>query len=221
MRVGGKRVRRGFLLVVSGPSGVGKNRLITELRKRMPDILYSISATTRQPRPGEVHGVDYFFMTDEEFNSWVEEDRFLEWAEYCGRRYGTPLPFIEMALEQGRTVALDVETQGAARIRKRVPEAVLVFVMPPSLAELRHRLETRGKDADETIWKRLQAASGELEKMKDYDYVVLNDSLDAAVSALVAIVQAERLRVHRSDHSSLLASIHEEAERLKSRLGRV
>lgn len=187
----------------------------------MPDILYSVSATTRQPRPGEVHGVDYYFMSDEEFTRWVEEDRFLEWAEYCGRRYGTPLLFIEEALAQGHTVALDVETQGAVRIRQRVPEAVLVFVMPPSLAELRHRLERRGTEADEAILKRLQSAAEELEKVKDYDYVVLNDSLEAAVGALAAIVQAERLRVHRSDYSDLLASIHAEAERLKPCPGRI
>lgn len=216
MNQGARRVGRGFLLVVSGPSGVGKNRLIEELRRRLPDVRYSVSATTRRPRPGEVHGVDYYFLSDEEFTRWIEEHRFLEWAEYCGRRYGTPLPFIQEALARGETVALDVETKGAQNIRARVPEAVLVFVIPPSLAELHHRLRGRGTDPEDIIRERLKGAYEELQKMKDYDYVILNDSLETAASALEAIVRAERCRVERSDYHAWLETIRGEAEELEA-----
>ena len=142
---------KGFLIVLSGPSGVGKNTLMNRVIPRIPNLQYSVSATTRPPRSGEVDGVDYFFVSDEEFDRMIAEDEFLEWAEFVGNRYGTPRTFVEEQIQQGRTVIMDVDIQGALQIKQKMSDAVLVFLLPPTWEELRNRLNKRGK----IPWRRL------------------------------------------------------------------
>lgn len=199
--------RRGFLVVLSGPSGVGKNTLLNAVLPKVEGLRYSVSATTRPPRPGEVNGRDYFFLTDEEFDQMVERGELLEWAEFVGRRYGTPRRYIEECLEQGQTVILDIDIQGAAQIRARMPEAVLVFLLPPSLEELRRRIYGRATDSEQAILERLSWAQHELAAVTDYDYVIVNDDLERASDQLRAIIIAERCRVSRSDYPALVARL--------------
>lgn len=198
---------RGFLVVLSGPSGVGKNTLLNAVLPRVENLRYSVSATTRPPRAGEVHGRDYFFVTDDEFDAMIQGGELLEWAEFVGRRYGTPRRYIEQCLEQGQTVILDIDIQGAAQIRAAMPEAVLVFLLPPSLEELRRRIYGRAKDSEAAIVQRLSWAENELAAVSEYDYAIVNDDLERACDQLRAIIIAERCRVSRSDYPALVARL--------------
>lgn len=201
---------KGFLVVLSGPSGVGKNTVLSTVLPQVPGLQYSISVTTRPPRPGEVHGQDYFFVSEEEFDRLVQEDRLLEWAEFVGYRYGTPRDYIEQCLQAGMTVIMDIDIQGARQVRQKMPEAILVFLWPPSLDELSRRIRERGKDSEAAISRRLSMARQELQAVCDYDYVIVNDSVEKAAAELRAIVMAERCRVSRWDHGSRLARLREE-----------
>lgn len=194
---------KGFLIVLSGPSGVGKNTLMNRVIPRIPNLQYSVSATTRPPRPGEVDGVDYFFVSEEEFDQMIAEDEFLEWAEFVGNRYGTPKSFVQEQIQQGRTVIMDVDIQGALQIKQKLDDAVLVFLLPPTWEELRNRLNKRGKDPMETIAKRLERSFEELKYIVDYDYFIVNDHLDKAAERLMTIINAERYRVARADLESM------------------
>ncbi|HET7558720.1 MAG TPA: guanylate kinase [Limnochordia bacterium] len=195
---------RGFLIVVSGPGGVGKNTLINAVLPRMPELLYSVSATTRPPRPGEVEGKDYFFRTPEQFQAMIEGGELLEWAEFCGHRYGTPRAFVDQALAAGRSVITDIDIQGAAQIRRNMPEGVFVFLIPPTIEELRRRLEQRGADSQARVAQRLDAAAVELQAIGEYDYFVVNDDIAQGADRLMAIIAAERCRIDRSDYRTLL-----------------
>ncbi len=190
--------RRGLLVVLSGPSGVGKNTLLNELLGRAPGIRYSISATTRSPRPGERDGVNYLFLSKEEFSRRVEQGELLEWAEVYGHFYGTPRSSVESCLAEGINVALDIDIQGARQIRRTMPEGVFVFLLPPSWQALAERIKRRGQDSPEAISRRLEAARREVWSVSDYDYVILNDDLALAASELIAIVTAEERRVTRN-----------------------
>ena len=187
----------GFLLVVSGPSGVGKGTLVERLIAVRPDCSLSISATTRARRPHETDGVQYFFLSREEFERRREAGLFLEWAEVHGQLYGTPRAFVEERLGGGRIVVLEVDVQGGASIRRADRSAVSVFLSPPSIDALRQRLLGRGTDRTEVVEQRLRNAPAEMAQMREYDYVVLNDDLELATARLVAIVDAERSRVSR------------------------
>ena len=187
----------GFLLVVSGPSGVGKGTLVERLLKARPECVLSISATTRARRPHETEGVQYHFLTPEEFLRRRDAGLFLESAEVHGALYGTPRAFVEERLRRGEVVVLEVDVQGGASVRQADGTAVSVFVAPPSVAALRERLLGRGEDQPEVVEARLSNAPGELAQMKEYDYVLLNDEVERAASRLVAIVDAERVRVSR------------------------
>jgi guanylate kinase len=178
----------GRLFVITGPSGVGKGTLIRRLLERMPELQLSVSATTRAPRPGERDGVDYHFLSEEEFDRMIREGRLLEHATYSGNRYGTPRSEVEPRLAAGRSVVLEIEVQGARQIREAVPEAVQVFIAPPSPAALRQRLEGRGTDRPEAIASRLAAAQEELAARTEFGHVILNDDLDQATDELVALV---------------------------------
>lgn len=187
----------GFLLVVSGPSGVGKGTLVERLIAVRPDCSLSISATTRARRPHETDGVQYFFLSREEFERRREAGLFLEWAEVHGQLYGTPRAFVEERLGEGRIVVLEVDVQGGASIRRADRSAVSVFLSPPSIDALRQRLLGRGTDRSEVVEQRLRNAPAEMAQLREYDYVVLNDDLELATARLVAIVDAERSRVSR------------------------
>lgn len=188
---------RGFLLVVSGPSGVGKGTLVERLLAARAECVLSISATTRARRTHETDGVQYHFLSREEFDRRREAGHFLECAEVHGHLYGTPRAFVDEQLAKGRVVVLEVDVQGGASIRRADHGAVSVFVSPPSVDALRERLVGRGADHPEVVEARLGNAPGELAQMKDYDYVVLNDDVERAAARLIAIVDAERVRVSR------------------------
>lgn len=207
----GAALRRGFLVVVSGPSAAGKNTLLNAVLPRLPKARYSVSATTRPPRPGEVHGRDYFFLTEEEFDQKVARGEFLEWATFVGYRYGTPRAFVERCLEEGSIVLMDIDIQGAAQVKARMPEAILVFVLPPSFKVLQERIVARGKDSPEAIARRMAEVHHELARLPEYDYVVFNHNLDDAVAALQSIIWAECCRAARYDTARLIAQFMEDA----------
>ncbi|UOE77367.1 guanylate kinase [Parageobacillus thermoglucosidasius] len=189
---------RGLLIVLSGPSGVGKGTVRKALFSQ-PDINlhYSVSVTTREPREGEVDGVDYFFKTREEFEQMIRENKLLEWAEYVGNYYGTPIDYVEKTLQEGKDVFLEIEVQGAMQVRKVFPEGLFIFLAPPSLSELEKRIISRGTESAEHIQNRLKAAKEELEMMDAYDYVVENDKVELACERIKAIVMAEHCRRER------------------------
>lgn len=189
----------GFLIVVSGPSGAGKNTLITGVFPRFSSLEYSVSVTTREAREGEVEGVDYFFRTEEEFDAMVANGELLEWAEFCGSLYGTPKSFVEERMSAGKTVIMDVDIVGARHIREAMPDAVLVFLLPPSFEDLKQRLTRRGKDSKEVIEDRLRKSFEEIKHIVDYDYFIVNDKIEHAVERLATIIQAEWCRVKRAN----------------------
>lgn len=181
------------VFVITGPSGVGKGTLIRALFERVPELELSVSATTRRPRPGETQGVDYHFLSDGEFDRLVHAGEFVEWAEYSGRRYGTLRAELEDRVNAGRPVVLEIEVQGARQVRRTVPEAIQVFIAPPSAETLQLRLVGRGTDSQDEIARRLAVAREELAAQDEFRYVVVNDRLEDAVERLEAIVR-ESLR---------------------------
>lgn len=188
----------GFILVVTGPSGAGKGTLVAHLLKQRPECVFSVSATTRPRRANEVEGRDYYFLTPEEFEKRRQAGWFLETAEVHGRLYGTPVDEVDARVREGKVVVLDVDVQGGASVRAVRPDAVSVFVYPPSLQSLRERLEARGTDSRAVIDERIANAPGELAQSIHYDYIIMNDRLEQAQSALVAIHDAEHARTHRA-----------------------
>lgn len=191
---------KGLLLVLSGPSGVGKGTVCKALRERMTDIVYSVSATTRQARVGEVEGVNYFFKSKEEFSRMIERDELLEYAEYVGNYYGTPRQFVEDTLATGRDVILEIEVQGALQVKEKFPEGIFLFLAPPDLEELQNRIVGRGTETEESIRGRMEMAKYEIELMDKYDYVVVNDVIETACEKIKAIVMAEHLKKDRQIH---------------------
>ena len=186
-------MNKGKLYIISAPSGTGKSTVINKMLELRPGIFFSVSATTRAPRQGEVDGVNYLFMTREQFEAMIERGEFLEHAEYVGNCYGTPLLPITEHLEQGTDALLDIEVQGFRQIKAKMPEAVSVFIVPPSLEELERRLRGRGTDSDETIAKRLETAKIELQTADDYDYVVVNDEVDRTAGEILSIMDKEKM----------------------------
>jgi len=176
---------RGRLIVVSGPSGAGKSTLIKASLEAVPDLAYSVSATTRSPRPGEEDGSDYIFLTREEFERWISEGRFLEWAEYSGNLYGTPEQKVEEFMDAGKSVILEIELQGARQVKKKRPDAVMVFVRAPSLEETRRRLTGRATETEEAMESRLATAVGEVAALEEFDHEVVNGDRERAMSDMV------------------------------------
>lgn len=191
-------MKRGVLIVVSGPSGVGKGTVRKALFEE-PDIdfQYSISMTTRQPRDGEVNGEDYFFVTREAFEQKIEDGEMLEYAEYVGNYYGTPKSFIDDTLASGRDVLLEIEVQGALQVKEKMPEGAYIFLTPPDLRALKERLIMRGTEQLDVIDRRVHAATKEIQMMAKYDYAVVNDEVSLAVQRIKDIIKVERLRVNR------------------------
>ena len=189
--------RKGMLLVVSGASGTGKGTLVSRLLADDLDFEFSVSATTRAPREGEMDGVHYHFLTDAQYDELVEQDAFLEHAAFCDNRYGTLKREVYDRMEQGRSVVLDIETQGAFNVMAKAPDCVSVFIIPPSYAELRRRLEARKTEPPDVIERRMQTARHEIAQMDRYQYIVVNDDLDDAYARLREIILAERQRSNR------------------------
>jgi guanylate kinase len=187
----------GNVFVVSAPSGAGKSTLAHRLVQSVPDLIFSISFTTRKPRPGEVDGEDYFFIDDERFESMVREDGFVEWVQVYGHRYGTGREWLNGVLATGRDVLLDIETTGALNLRRAIPDARMIFILPPSAASLEKRLRSRGKDTDEQIGIRMKHARHEMELYHAYDYLILNDDLELAYRQFEGIVHATRVSRER------------------------
>ncbi|MCR4616916.1 MAG: guanylate kinase [Lachnospiraceae bacterium] len=180
--------KKGILLVISGFSGAGKGTVVNRLREKYDEYALSVSMTSRQPRPGDVEGKTYFFVTREKFEKTIAENGLLEYAEYCGNYYGTPRAFVEQQLNAGKNVILEIEIQGATNIKKAFPESLLLFITPPSAAELEKRLKGRGTETDDVIAKRLKRAYEESDGMDTYDYIVVNDDLEECVDEVHRII---------------------------------
>lgn len=178
------------LLVISGPSGVGKGTVLKEVLKNRDDIKYSISCTTRKPREGEVNGQHYFFLEKDEFMKGVENNNFLEWAEFSGNCYGTSREFVQKMLDDGYNVILEIETQGAMQVKEKMPDCTMIFIAPPSVEELERRLRGRNTETEDAIQRRLGIVKTELERSKKYDYIVVNDEVEKAALKILEIIDA-------------------------------
>lgn len=190
-------MKQGKLIVISGPSGVGKGTVVKELMERHEKLRFSVSATTREIRPGEVDGVNYYFITRERFEQLIAEDALLEHAVYVGNYYGTPETKVNEQLAAGYDVLLEIEVQGALLVKKRRPDAILIFITAPSFEELARRLRGRGDTAEDKVLARLETAKWECSLAKDYDYIVVNDTVDAVTNRILTIFEAEDYRAAR------------------------
>lgn len=205
--------KKGILVVVSGFSGSGKGTVMKELLGKYENYALSVSVTTRNPRPGEEEGREYFFRTKEEFQRLIREDALIEYAQYVDNYYGTPRSYVEEQLSMGKDVILEIEIQGAMKIKKKIPEALLVFVTPPNVEELRNRLVGRGTETAEVIASRMNRASEEAEGMEDYDYILVNDDLNECVERMHQIIMSEHFKMERN--AAFVQKIKEEARALK------
>lgn len=205
---------KGILIVVSGFSGAGKGTLMKELLKRYEEnYALSISATTRQPREGEVHGREYFFISKEEFEKMIAKDELIEYAKYVENYYGTPRAYVEQKLEEGKDVILEIEIQGALKVKEKFPDTLLLFVTPPSAGELKRRLVGRGTETMEVIESRMNRAVEESEYMEQYDYLIINDTVEACAEQMHTVIQEEHLRCSRNE--SFIGKIKQELKSLK------
>ena len=191
------RIHPGNVFVISAPSGTGKSTLAHRLVANFDGLIFSISTTTRAPRPGEVDGQHYFFVDDATFDNMVNKDGFIEWVQIYGKRYGTGRAWLNGVLDSGKDVLLDIETTGAMNLRRAIPDAVMIFILPPSAKELEHRLRGRGKDSEAQIETRMQYARHELELYHAYDFLVVNDAIELAYRQMESIVWATRVRRQR------------------------
>ena len=190
--------QKGLLVVVSGPSGTGKGTVCQKLLSQRNNVRYSVSATTRKPREGEIEGKNYFFVSESKFLDMLDNDALIEWDKYCDNYYGTPKEYVESCLEEGLDIILEITVEGALEIKQKYPECVLIFILPPSFEELRRRIESRATECCDVIEKRLEKASNELKHAFKYDYLILNDSVDNAVLNIEKVLDAERLKPSRN-----------------------
>lgn len=188
---------KGLLIVLSGPSGTGKGTVCKALLRKRKDISLSVSCTTRTPRPGETNGVSYFFKSREDFESLIKQNEFLEYADVFSNYYGTPKSFVDAAIEDGKDVLLEIDVQGALKVKAAYPQGVCIFLVPPSMEELEKRIRSRGTETAEQIEARLGKANAEMKLMREYDYRIVNDKVDDVVCRIEAIMTAEKLRIFR------------------------
>ncbi|MGI6168331.1 MAG: guanylate kinase [Christensenellales bacterium] len=195
----GKYNLDGLLIVISGPSGVGKGTICKEVLRRNPDLMMSVSVTTRTPRPGETEGEHYFFRTEEQFQEMIEKEQLLEYAHVFGKAYyGTPSNYVHQELSKGHDVLLEIDVAGAQQVRERFPKAILIFIAPPSIYELERRLRGRGTEGEQMVANRMLTSREELQLMKDYDYVVVNSDIDATTDKIKMIITAEKCRIENN-----------------------
>jgi len=190
---------RGLLIVMSGPSGAGKGTVCKALVENNDNIFLSVSATTRQPRKGEVEGINYYFKSEDEFKQMIANNELMEWAVYCNNYYGTPCKAVEDMLNEGKDVILEIEVQGAMKIRSKYPEGIYIYLLPPSLEELRNRIVGRGTETQEVIDERLKTARLEFQYIKKYNYLLVNDDLSETVKKIESIIVAEKCRIERNN----------------------
>lgn len=202
---------KGILFILSGPSGVGKGTVRKKLFECTQDLMYSISMTTRDKRQGEVDGVDYFYKTREEFESLIEQNALLEYAEYVNNLYGTPREYVDNMLEAGHDVFLEIEVQGAMQVKENFQGGVFIFLIPPSLEELKNRIVNRGTESNDLVLNRLKEATNEIKMMDAYDYVVVNDDIDSAVDKIKSIIKSEHCKRERvaKQYKQLLEGEHD------------
>ncbi len=192
-------MKPGLLVVVSGPAGVGKGCVVRKMMELSDCVVLSVSATSRTPRPTENEGKNYFFKTRDQFENMIKNNQLIEWVEYCGNYYGTPRDFVESEIAKGHVVILEIEVEGALNVRRLFPESILCFILPPTYEELEQRLRGRGTEDEETIRNRLQRAKEEFMYIKQYDYIILNDTVEAAAQRFVNIVESEQMKTHRNN----------------------
>ncbi|MPQ42457.1 guanylate kinase [Clostridium tarantellae] len=207
------RMNKGVLIVISGPSGAGKGTICKALLEKNEDIFISVSATTRNPREGEVDGVNYHFLSKEQFLRRVEEDDFLEWAEVYGNYYGTPKSNVEKLLDEGKNVILEIDIQGALKVKEKAREGVFIFILPPSMEELKQRIIKRGSETPESLMTRFKSAYQEINYVSKYNYAVVNDNVEDAVNKIESVLIAEKCRVDRLKETILESKediIHEQ-----------
>jgi guanylate kinase len=188
-------MKPGLLIVVSGPAGVGKGTVIAQVRKNNKDVVFSVSATSRSPRPGEIDGRNYFFIQREQFEDMIENNNLLEWVEYCGNYYGTPKAYVEAEMSKGNIVILEIEVEGADKIKTQYPDSVSIFITPPTLKELRERITKRGTETPDVIEERMKRAKKELDQINEYDYIIINDTVEKAAERFLEIIEIERKKL--------------------------
>lgn len=185
-------MKPGILVVVSGPAGVGKGTVVSQIRKRNQDVVFSVSATSREPRPGEIDGKNYYFISRTRFEEMIENNDLLEWVEYCGNYYGTPKAYVESEMSKGHIVLLEIEVEGAGNIKRQFPGCVSIFITPPTLEELRNRIIKRGTESPNVIEERMKRAEKELEQINEYDYIIINDTVEESTEKFLEILEKER-----------------------------
>nr|WP_207635556.1 guanylate kinase [Ruminiclostridium cellulolyticum] len=190
--------QKGLLVVVSGPSGTGKGTVCKKLLSQRDNVRYSVSATTRKPREGEIEGQSYFFVSESKFLDMIKNDALIEWDKYCDNYYGTPKSYVDSSMESGMDIILEITVEGALEIKQKYPDSVLIFILPPSFEELRRRIECRATECTDVIEKRLQKAASEIKYVSKYDYLILNDSVDEAVMNIEKVLDSERLKPSRN-----------------------
>ncbi|WP_448378108.1 guanylate kinase [Fervidobacterium sp.] len=202
----------GILFVISGPSGVGKTSIIRSVLERVERVVFSVSCTTRKRRPGEIHGVDYFFVSHEEFERMIKENKFIEWAKVHDNYYGTPAEMVYDNLRKGLDVILDIDVQGALTVKKNFSGAKFIFIAPPSYEVLRERLKKRGTETEEKIQKRLETAKRELKFIPEFEYLIINEDLEESIRNLMSIIYAERLKFERIKNTSKVKRLMKEVQ---------